>query len=235
MCRSSQKGRLAARSLRGRSADAVIRSRLDTGERMVDTVIGVRVPNRRSRVGLFCVGAVAAASIGAVPAQADSITVAADPAFGVAVHYDGVGDALPIPVQGPASTTQTVASADFNEDGRDDVASVECAYYNGCESAGIVIRLASARGVLGPPNVLPVYRTTAVGAADVNEDGHQDLVTVDADFDWVTHEFSQQRVHTFVGIGDGTFVSGSTTSLGRSPRPTELFLRDWNGDGHDDV
>ena len=104
--------------------------------------------------------------------------------------------------------------ADFNHDGRKDVAVVT--------TTGIDIRLGLPGGGLGPPSSLNVGFVSSLSTGDVNGDGHADLA------------FVQNQASRFVlGNGDGTFgpvIAPSTTF-----EADHLHLADLNGDGKADL
>lgn len=65
----------------------------------------------------------------------------------------------------------------------------------------------------------------AVAVADVDEDGHLDLVVDDRD---------RERLRIYRGAGDGTFEPGGTVPLGGDPY-RGMTLADLDGDGHLDA
>ncbi|MFN0151613.1 MAG: FG-GAP-like repeat-containing protein [bacterium] len=144
----------------------------------------------------------------------------------------GVGDgtfagAVNYPTGG--SNPTGMASGDWNEDGRTDLAVV-----NG-NSATISIFLGNGIGALGD-GTFAAATTVASSAggrdietADFNGDGRADLAVANVTTD---------KVHVFLGggagtTGDGTFALASTDSVGQDPR--SIALGDFNEDGAADV
>lgn len=66
----------------------------------------------------------------------------------------------------------------------------------------------------------------ALAIADLDEDGHRDIVLARGSPD-------SNRVETLLGDGAGAFSSGPSAAVGRSP--DALVVTDVNGDGHQDV
>jgi hypothetical protein len=114
----------------------------------------------------------------------------------------------------------SMAVADFNEDGRLDVAVA-----NDVPST-ITILLGDGRGGFAPPRVFAgADRPGRVIAADFNGDGHVDLAT--------TEQFLH-AVDVILGDGQGNLLlPGSHTSTGEYPQ--DLVAGDFNEDGRLDV
>ena len=119
----------------------------------------------------------------------------------------------------------SVATGDFNGDGKSDLAATS--YYENSVS----VRLGNPDGSLGPRHD---YTTGggpyAVGAGDVNGDGIPDLVV--ADF----YYYNGQRgdaVSVLLGNGDGTFGDQAFFTAGNYP--DAVALGDLDGDGRLDV
>jgi hypothetical protein len=99
------------------------------------------------------------------------------------------------------------AIADFNNDGKPDIAT---ANYNG---GNISINLGTGTGSFTPASI-PMYATGSlpywIEAGDFNNDGNMDLVTVAA---------SAGKVYVFLGAGNGTFSQsvGSPYTTGTMP------------------
>lgn len=123
--------------------------------------------------------------------------------------------------QAPPATGVVVA--DFNRDGRDDVA--VSAYTEGRITVFFTTN-DEGHMVRGPETVLPAGSTSyGLAGADFNKDGSPDLAVADpgAGIVWVLY-----------GSGDGTFVT-RTLIPGTVASPIYLATGDFNGDGSIDV
>ncbi|MCC6970689.1 MAG: VCBS repeat-containing protein [Phycisphaerales bacterium] len=113
---------------------------------------------------------------------------------------------------------QSVASADFDGDGRSDVAIVAAtngtlSFFKNISAVGGLLRAApAAQTQLGGA-------LRDVAAMDFNGDGRMDLLAVDSE---------GSRLLPLRGQGDGSFVPGSPVSLPTNPRALTLF--DVDGD-----
>lgn len=76
-----------------------------------------------------------------------------------------------------------------------------------------------------PPPYLSGQYAPVVAIADVNSDGHLDVVTA---------RQNPTEIVTLLGRGDGTLQEGPHTPVGNG-EPTGLALADFNGDGHPDA
>ena len=114
-----------------------------------------------------------------------------------------------------------VVCADFNNDGRLDVATTN----NG--SASVSVALGNGKGGLGAVSGVAVgsYPTT-LSAADLNNDGKTDLA--------VTNE-NGKSVSIRLGSGQGTFTKPSTPELTTGGTPSGVVAGDINGDGNLDL
>jgi hypothetical protein len=110
------------------------------------------------------------------------------------------------------------ATADFNGDGRTDVA--------GLTGTNVTVGLTTAAGVIGAP--LPVATGSgnyeSIAAADVTGDGKADLVINDT---------TLNALVVLRGHGDGTFAPAVSTST--TIRPNELAIGDFTGDQKADI
>ena len=129
---------------------------------------------------------------------------------------DGTFQAPQITTDLPANSWN-VAISDFNEDGVLDVA----AGANGAQSVSIFLGIGD--GTLSAPENVPASSYALfIRAADMNGDGHSDLVVG-----------SQNGVTTILlGNGDGTFQSPLSTTQ-QSDYAEDVG--DFNGDGHLDI
>jgi hypothetical protein len=112
-----------------------------------------------------------------------------------------------------------IATADFNGDGKPDIAFLNA--YNGTGSAEpLQIFLGNGDGTFQSPiNITPSSSFTYFVVADVNNDGKPDLLTVDGG-----------ALHVYLGKGDGTF-----TSLAPNLSQSVQYVGDFNGDGKVDI
>lgn len=128
----------------------------------------------------------------------------------------------------PHPHVDTIAVQDFNSDGRPDAAGVEH------DSYSVYVFLGDGRGGLTPAPGSPFAAHTGtrphthdVASADVNADGHADILTTNADDDAIS-----------VLLGDGragfTPAPGSPFAAARHPY-ARIAIRDLNADGKPDV
>src|SRR5271157_1075319 len=115
-----------------------------------------------------------------------------------------------------------VAVADFNRDGKRDVAFLQVTggvYY-------VSVMLGNGNGTFGTPIVTSTTLAPAfMQTADLNGDGKLDLVAVDQ---------SSNMVSVFFGKGDGTFQGEVDYALGGT-NPQDLAVADVNRDNHPDI
>jgi hypothetical protein len=126
------------------------------------------------------------------------------------------------------STRATVA-ADFNRDGRIDLAVFDRAYspFDGILGAGLLVLIGRGDGTFDPPITMPFGPEVAplgMAAADFDEDGIPDLALP---------VVGRDSLMMLRGNGDGTFGAG--TSYGTGYEPIGVAAADLNGDGHADV
>src|SRR5262249_27763862 len=110
-------------------------------------------------------------------------------------------------------STNYLVTADFNGDGRPDLAIGDGI------SRGITLFFGRGDGTFQGPTLLSVPGE-ALAAADLNRDGRTDLAVVNLD------------VQVFLGRGDGTFQQEGSPAGGS---PTALVTGDFNADGLLDV
>ena len=112
-----------------------------------------------------------------------------------------------------------VVLADFNEDGKLDVA---VAHSNGAGTGGINVRLGNGAGSFTGSTELVAVGATGVVAADLTGDGHADLAT--------TNSNGGTGLSVFAGTGTGTFGSPTALALNTGFANT-LSAGDYDGNG----
>ena len=119
---------------------------------------------------------------------------------------------------GPADD---ITVADFNHDGRMDIAGVGW-------GAAVSVHLSSPDGTYRGVVVLQgSYRIDATAASDLDNDGHPDLLVVR----WSEATRTELTVHP--GNGDGTFREAKLIAAGHQMK--FVLAADFNGDGRQDV
>jgi hypothetical protein len=128
-----------------------------------------------------------------------------------------------VPFAPGAVAAGAMTVADFNADGRDDLALAG-------QDAPVEVLLGHGDGTFGPqPQIdLGAAAPTAAVSADFNNDGHSDVALV------LTNLSGQAEVEVCLGRGDGTFVVGTPTQL-PDFNPWEVASGDFNGDGRADL
>jgi uncharacterized protein YjdB len=120
------------------------------------------------------------------------------------------------------------ALADFNSDGRIDIASLNQS------TNSVSLLFGNGDGSFQEPVSFPVTgESEGISTADFNGDGRPDLLvtsTVLIDSPQQSGEFL-----VFLGNGDGTFASPVTTPCNLAVSPSELAVGDFNEDGFPDV
>ena len=112
----------------------------------------------------------------------------------------------------------SAAAADFNQDGNMDMAVANP------PQAGVTILLGDGRGAFHAQSIPGVgFQPWFIIAADLNRDGHQDLVV--ADYTYCVASI----ITVLLGNGDGTFQSGVTYAVDKTP--VSLVAQDFNQDG----
>jgi hypothetical protein len=136
----------------------------------------------------------------------------------VVVLFGNADGSFQTPVTLNAGTLSKEAAvvADFNGDGKNDIALTE--------KGGIVVLLGDGKGGFGAPLTSSgASSSVAIIAGDFNGDGKLDLATAD----------TANAVSLLLGKGNGTFQAALTAAVGSNP--AGLAAGDFNGDGRLDL
>jgi hypothetical protein len=129
-----------------------------------------------------------------------------------------------------------VAIADLNGDGHADVVVASTCDQNiNCGNGGVIsVFLGNGDGTLQSPVSYGSggYLASGIAIADVNADGHPDLLV--ANFCRVVNGCDIGNVAVLLGNGDGTFQPARTYASG-DPEPAAVAVADLNGDGKLDI
>lgn len=116
-----------------------------------------------------------------------------------------------------------VVVADFNHDGKLDLAVADDGNFSTGDNGAVSILLGNGDGTFQPAQLVNAGNNPAfIAAGDFNGDGKPDLVVSDA-----------SNVAVLLGNGDGTFQS--PLIIGAGVAPSALALGDFNGDGKLDI
>ena len=135
-----------------------------------------------------------------------------------------VGTRVPISVLNSEGYPGSMALADFNQDGKLDLALTLAAYSN--VPGGFAVLPGNGDGTFRTP-VVTLLSTTYLAAADVNGDGLPDLVTIAQ-----VNNVTPQGLYYLIGNGDGSFQPQIPFNL---PTYQSLVVADFNRDGRPDV
>ena len=141
-----------------------------------------------------------------------------------------------VPYSTAAVDAFTVAMADVNGDGKLDlVVANQCASNNNCTNGVISVFLGNEDGTFQTPVLYNSggYYSYAIAIADLNGDGHPDLI--------VTNQCGNNNscvsgsIAVLLGNGDGTFQTATTTTTPELGNLQTIVLADFNGDHKLDV
>ena len=122
---------------------------------------------------------------------------------------------------GVIPTFYSIAIADFNADGKLDVAAVDVGIANG----NVTLLPGLGDGTFGASSSYPVgTRPMSMALGDFNGDGKLDVVTANA---------GSNNVSIVLGSGDGTFALAMNFPVGGGP--VSVVVGDFNGDGKLDL
>jgi hypothetical protein len=128
----------------------------------------------------------------------------------------------------------SVAIGDVNGDGIPDiVVAILCTNGTDCSTGGVSVLLGNGDGTFQPPASYNSggYYPASVALADLNGDGHADLVV--ANYCAVNSSCVNGVVNVLLGNGDGTFQSPVGYVTGAEA--TSVAIGDLNGDGYPDL
>ena len=121
-------------------------------------------------------------------------------------------------------STEGIAAADFNGDGKLDLATTNFSAGGGAPNH-VAILLGDGHGSFGAPTQFPVGRgATRVVTSDFNADGKTDVAVLNS---------NDGSVSVLLGDGQGGLGPQITTTVGGSP--VGLAVGDFNGDGTSDL
>ena len=141
----------------------------------------------------------------------------------------GNGDGTFTSVTSPLNTSITLSgpiamtSADFDGDGKQDLAVVEET------SNQTSVLLGNGDGTFHEATNSPISvgkSPVAIAAADLNVDSHPDLAVLNQ---------SDNSVSVLLGNGDGTFTAALNSPLTTGQAPSAINIADYNADGNPDI
>jgi Bacterial Ig-like domain (group 3)/FG-GAP-like repeat/FG-GAP repeat len=138
----------------------------------------------------------------------------------------GVGLSTTVALGGTPTDTIALASADFNDDGRSDIAATVL-------SGNVAILLSNANGTFQTPVLYSVNTNPDAIAALNFGDGQAGLAVVGSTVD-TNNNTSIDRVSLLRGLGNGTFSGDGDIALS-APSSSAITFGDVNGDGKADI
>ena len=146
---------------------------------------------------------------------------------------DGTFSQLPAIALEP--TARGFASADFNADGRADLAVLaECEDTLNCPNGDIAVYLGTGDGAFSAPTKFPVgVHPTAILTGDFTGDGTIDVISIERCFN--SNACNYGVLTLMAGQGDGTFVRVPAATAGVGGYPICALTADLNGDGRLDL
>jgi len=167
----------------------------------------------------------------------DLVMVSADSAVISILLGNGDGTFRP-EISYPTNTYQpsSLGIADVNGDGHPDViVSSYCQGISSCRNGLVSVLLGNGDGTLQSPVKYNAggFAATSVAIADVNSDGHPDLIVATTDLNGNTGGGSGQ-IGVLIGNGDGTFQAAEAFPSG-GQYPIAIAIADVNSDDKPDV
>jgi gliding motility-associated-like protein len=124
---------------------------------------------------------------------------------------------------GATSNPNCLTVADVNGDGYPDVLTAN----TGSNTVGVLLGTsAGGFGAVATYATGPAYQPVSLAVADVNGDGHPDVLTANSMAD---------AVGVLLGTGHGSFGAATPYALGLNSRPFAVAVADVNGDGQLDL
>ena len=129
--------------------------------------------------------------------------------------------------------TTSVAVADVNGDGHPDLVVANWCQNYGCPNGGLSVLFGNGDGTFQAAFTYSSggYQPNSVAIADVNGDGHQDLVVANH---CQISDCDSGPVSVLLGNGDGSFQAPVNYGSG-GYGPNSVAIADVNGDGHPDL
>jgi hypothetical protein len=130
-------------------------------------------------------------------------------------------------------TALAVAIADFNKDGKLDLAVANQCQDSSCQNGAVTVLLGNGNGTFQPAQSYASagYYTNSVAVGDFNGDGNPDIVLTSQCQD---SSCQNGGVSVLPGNGDGTFQAAQTYSSGGS-QADSVVVTDLDGDGEADL